>query len=81
MLSLSTRAACIAMQDHHVLSIQFLQPEVELATFEMNVAYACTRSGSPHNVIHSASISYEPIQTAYFEVSCLGLAWRCQSLS
>ena len=43
------------MQDHHVLSIQFLWPEVELATFEMNVAYACTRSGSPHNVIHSAS--------------------------
>ena len=33
-----------------------LQPEVELATFEMNTAYACTHSGSPHNVIHSASI-------------------------
>ena len=27
-----------------------LQPEVESATFEMNAAYACTLSGSPHNV-------------------------------
>ena len=31
-----------------------LQPEVELHS-NKHVAYACTRSGSPHNVIHSAS--------------------------
>ena len=37
----SARAACsyMAMQDHHVLSIQFLQPEVELATFQMKALF------------------------------------------